>query len=196
MKKICLLTAVLLGAAVSAVCQSKPTRDVTLPTDRGLAPAIVDYQDMDRGFFATGEVSGAVTVEPHRSAIGFTELDAIGGYRFSEFLRAGIGIGARSYFSHPDHTWALPLFVDLRGNFIPTRYRDVVPFWSFDIGTTFPDGFMFRPTVGIRVGQQRSAFTASFGYLGQTLRTGREPESRNALRRYYSFLTLKLGYEF
>ena len=84
----------------------------------------------------------------------------------------------------------MPLFLNLRGNFIPTGYRDVVPFWSIDFGTTFPDGVMFRPTLGIRVGQQRSAFTVALGYLGQHFKS--LPDAPD----FYSGITLKLGYEF
>lgn len=178
--------------------QSNPTREVKMPTERNLSSKQTDYQELDKGFFMAGELSGGWSLNSGKSNLGFTELDATGGYRFSEYLRVGIGIGARVYIDNKDvrnmsHNWGMPLFLNLRGNFIPTDYREVIPFWSIDAGTTFPDGAMIRPTVGIRVGAPRSAFVASIGYLGQNLRTCVKPDKKHS---FYSFITLKLGYEF
>ena len=91
--------------------------------------------------------------------------------------------------------WAFPIFLNVRGNFIPTRYRDVVPYYSFDIGVTVRDGFMLRPTVGLRVGRERSAFLVGLGYVGQDLSTYSRDNLRKT-RRFVNFITLKLGYEF
>ena len=97
------------------------------------------------------------------SNFGYTEIDAVAGYRFNEYVRVGLGLGARYYFDNNKvrstlSEWAFPIFLNVRGNFIPTRYRDVVPYYSFDIGVTVRDGFMLRPTVGLRVGRERSAW--------------------------------------
>lgn len=183
---------------VTVYGQSKPTREVKMPTERNLSAKQTDYQELNKGFFMAGELSGGWSLNSGKSNLGFTELDATGGYRFSEYLRVGVGIGARVYFDNKDirnmsHKWGMPLFLNLRGNFIPTDYREVIPFWSIDAGTTFPDGAMIRPTVGIRVGAPRSAFIASIGYLGQNLRTCVTPDKKHS---FYSFITLKLGYEF
>jgi len=183
---------------ISSFAQSKPTREVKMPTERNLGINQTDYQNLETGFFMTGELSGGWSLNSGKSNLGFTELDATGGYRFSQFLRVGIGIGVRYYIDNKDvrrmsHDWGMPLFLNLRGNFIPDDYRDVVPFWSVDAGATFPDGAMFRPSVGIRVGSPRSAFVASVGYLGQNIRTLSINDKKHS---FYSFITLKLGYEF
>lgn len=122
------------------------------------------------------------------------------GYRFNEYVRVGLGLGARYYFDNNKvrstlSEWAFPIFLNVRGNFIPTRYRDVVPYYSFDIGVTVRDGFMLRPTVGLRVGRERSAFLVGLGYVGQDLSTYSRDNLRKT-RRFVNFITLKLGYEF
>lgn len=188
----------MLCACNFAAAQSKPTRDVKMPTERHEGIVVKDYVEYDRGFFMSGELSGAWSLNSGRDNLGLVELDATAGYRFSDFFRAGIGIGARRYIDsdhvrYMSHDWGMPLFVNIRGNFVPTDYRTVVPFWSVDVGTTFPDGVMVRPTVGIRVGEKRSAFVASVGYLGQDIRTLPVNDKK---RTFYSFITLKLGYEF
>lgn len=57
------------------------------------------------------------------------------------------------------------------------------------------DGFMLRPTVGLRVGLERSAFLVGLGYVGQDLSTYSRDNLRKT-RRFVNFITLKLGYEF
>lgn len=179
--------------------RSRPTRQVKMPTETGMGSHGSNYLQYSEGFFMAVEASGGYSLNINRPNFGYAELDVVGGYRFSEYLRAGIGLGGRYYANNVDarntsSRWGLPLFLNLRGNFIPGEYRDVVPFWSADIGTTFPDGVMFRPSIGIRVGQERSAFILSVGYLGQSIRTYGNGE--HADHPFYSFITMKLGYEF
>lgn len=54
---------------------------------------------------------------------------------------------------------------------------------------------MLRPTVGLRVGLERSAFLVGLGYVGQDLSTYSRDNLRKT-RRFVNFITLKLGYEF
>lgn len=205
MKRILFILVVVASCcAIATNAQSKPTREVKIPTESGLGVKYVDYFQIERGFFATAEAVGGYSVELNRKNIGFSEIDIVGGYRFGDYLRAGIGLGGRYYIGATQirtHNWALPLFANLRGNFIPNGYYSVVPFWSVDAGTTFPDGFMIRPTIGIRVGQQRSAFVASIGYMGQNLKIKKYISESGEMfvsdnRHFYNFITLKLGYEF
>ena len=78
----------------------------------------------------------------------------------------------------------------MSGNFIDDEFRTVTPYWSMDMGGAIKDGFMWRPTIGIRVGQSRSAFLLGVTYTGQNLKykTGKD--------RYVSAVGLTLGYEF
>lgn len=202
--KINLFSILIAASMCATVCnaQSHPTREVKMPKETGLGVDTSDYSQKDKGFFAAGEATGGYSLESGKENIGFTDVTFVGGYRFNDFLRVGAGIGARRYFDSDDvrfmsHDWGMPLFIHARGNFIHNAYRDVVPFWSLDFGTTFPDGMMVRPTFGIRVGQPRSAFIAAVGYMGQNIRTFRiDNQVIAAKHKFYSFITLKIGYEF
>lgn len=198
--KLSRIICVVISAAIAttAYCQSKPTREVKMPTESNLGTKNTDYQSLNTGFFMAGEASAAWSLNSGKDNLGYTELDVTGGYRFNEFLRVGIGLGARYYIDNNNvrtvaHDWGMPLYLNARGNFIPTNYRNAVPFWSVDFGTTFPDGVMFRPSVGVRVGSERSAFVASIGYVGQNLRKFTINDGKHS---FYSFINLKLGYEF
>lgn len=177
--------------------------DVRMPHEGNLGVKLHDYAKYDRGFFCAGEFSGAYSPSASEKSLTFTELDFVGGYRFNEYIRTGLGLGARWYinpgnYRAMNHDWGMALFVNARGNMIPNEYHDVVPFWSVDFGGVFPDGVMFRPAVGIRVGQQRSAFIVSLGYVLQQIRTYKNPSEGNfdIDHKARSFMTLKLGYEF
>lgn len=195
--------AIILAMQCGITAQSQPTRQVRMPEEKGLGVKVTDYSEVQKGFFAAAELAGGYSLEINKKNVGFTELDLIGGYRFCDYLRIGLGLGGRYYIGGHNfctHEWALPLFVNLRGNFIPNNYYSVVPFWTVDAGTTFPDGFMVRPSIGVRIGQPRSAFVVSLGYMGQTLRLEKQDlqagVENSRERKFYSFITLKLGYEF
>lgn len=158
-----------------------------------------EYSRATSGFWFSADVEGGYSCRLTHPNIGYSELDVAGGYRYSEYLRIGLGLGAR-YYSNNDSfrrfqrtDWAFPIFVTIRGNFIPTQYRSVVPYYDVDLGTTVRDGFMIRPTVGLRIGQARSAFLVALSYVGQftdAIDYGRIPVD------YMPFIALKLGYEF
>lgn len=201
MKLRILSLALIIASALG--CSAQELRDVKIPTESNLGVKHLDYLQFEKGFFCSAEASGAYSFRNKRKNLGFTEVDFVGGYRFSDYLRVGIGLGARRYFNssgvrYMTHNWGLPLFLNLRGNFIPNAYRNYVPYWSVDCGTTFPDGVFIRPNVGIRIGQARSAFVASLGWLGQNIRVSkfRNVGTLKANSCFYSFINLKLGYEF
>ena len=154
-----------------------------------------DYVTFDKGFWIAGEFRPAYTLHISSSDSPVMELDVTGGYRFNEFVRVGIGFGGRYYIKSDrlrkgNISWSFPIYANIRGNFIPTGYRDVVPYYSFDMGGSIRDGFMWRPTVGIRVGQKRSAFLLGLTYTGQSLINTHDK------RNYCSMLGLTLGYEY
>lgn len=194
MKKICFLLAALLTSISSVICaQDHNPSGVTLPPvekDQDLT----DYTKNDTGFWISGQLLGAYSLRTHHTNRPLTELNVTGGYRFNEYLRVGIGFGARTYFGNDalrerSSSWAFPLFANVRGNIIPTGYRNVVPYYSLDLGGVIQDGFMWRPTIGIRVGQPRSAFLLGLTYIGQC---GKFVDNC----KYSSFLGLTLGYEY
>jgi hypothetical protein len=84
----------------------------------------------------------------------------------------------------------MPLFAHVRGNLIKEEYRTVVPYYALDLGGVFRDGFMWRPSIGIKVGEDRSAFTIAVSYLGQSTKRFDNKQ------KYVSGVVLRLGYEF
>ena len=187
-------------AAACSVAASAQINQVTRLPQVGAPEKQADYTSVGSGFWMAAEASAAYSCRLFNSNFGYTEIDAVAGYRFNEYVRVGLGLGARYYFDNNKvrstlSEWAFPIFLNVRGNFIPTRYRDVVPYYSFDIGVTVRDGFMLRPTVGLRVGRERSAFLVGLGYVGQDLSTYSRDNLRKT-RRFVNFITLKLGYEF
>lgn len=54
--------------------------------------------------------------------------------------------------SYKGSPWAIPLFIDIRGNFITNDTRQVVPYWAFDFGFSFSgkylDGLVAVPAQG------------------------------------------------
>ncbi|MCQ2351539.1 MAG: hypothetical protein MJ003_06155 [Paludibacteraceae bacterium] len=153
----------------------------------------------------------------------------INGYRFNEWIRIGVGLGFRYYLgdlnyqiggnSYPEpisgkygwekpgkpndtqggSQWALPLYLDLRGNIMSMATRMCVPYWSFDAGYTFSgnfvnqtdfvkdatpgadpqkeidgkiqlgQGFFFAPTLGIKIMGPRHSLLIGISYMGQIL---------------------------
>lgn len=158
-------------------------------------PALTDYADFDKGFWCRATLSGAYTLFMSANNVPLTELDLACGYRFNQYLKAGIGIGFRYYINNRDirsdrHKWGFPIYATVSGNIIGEAYRSVVPYYTLDLGGTIRDGFMWRPTFGIRIGQPRSAFLLGITYTGQTL------EYKTGKNRYCSALGLTIGYEF
>lgn len=185
---------VILIAALSLVSAPAQTRTPKLPPV-GDDKSLSDMSQKDKGFWCAGQLSGGYSTLLSSTNVPFTELDFVGGYRFSQYLKVGIGLGGRYYFNNNDlrktnTKLSMPIFVNVRGNFYDDTYHTVTPYYSMDLGETIGDGFMMRPTIGIRVGQSRSAFIAGVTYTGQVLRKW------NDKRRFVSLMGITLGYEF
>ncbi len=165
--------------------------------------AYVEYSSYEQGFWYAVELQSGYSCNINKYNVAMVELNIVGGYRFNEFFRAGLGIGGRYYINnekvrYSDINWAMPIYLNVRGNIIPSESRTVVPYYSFDIGGTVRDGFMFRPTIGVRFGEPRSAFLLGLSYMGQSLKSYKS-DTNNVIipnRKYNSFVTLKIGYEF
>ncbi len=158
-------------------------------------PNLNDYMEYTRGFWIRGTVSGAYSLFASSRCTPMTEIDIAGGYRVNQYVAAGIGFGYRYYFDNSSirkdfFKWSVPIYATVTGNIIDMGYHNVVPYYCLDLGGAIRDGFMWRPSIGIRVGKQRSAFLLSATYTGQTLKY------RTGSNRYVSFLSLTLGYEY
>lgn len=186
----------------SIVADENASTAVTTTTTTRTTSYVGDYTANNTGFWCAVEVEGAYSLNLSNANIPMTGLMFTGGYRFNDYFRIGLGAEAR-YFINNDKiryssiSWDFPLFVNLRGNFMPTGYRDVVPYWSVDFGGAIRDDFMWRPTIGIRVGSQRSAFIVGLTYTGQILKAFKCTDTDVVKdNKYTSFLGLRLGYEF
>ncbi len=200
MKKfIAIAFTVLLAASVSNAQENNIKR---IPSVGGNT-SVTDYSSADRGFWMAAELSGGASLRINHRNAPFGELDVTAGYRFCQYLKVGLGFGAR-YFINNDCLrrssvpWDFPLYASVRGNFIDETYRTCVPYYSLDAGAAIRDGFMIRPTVGLRFGQPRSAFLLGLSYVGQVVSGYDEsvPGLVTDKNRFVSMLALRLGYEF
>lgn len=158
-----------------------------------------DYSTYESGFWMAAEALGGVSCHFSGSNLGLAEADVTAGYRFNQYIKVGAGIGARYYINqgHMRRTsikWGMPLFVTARGNFISSTYRTCVPYWGVEVGGSIRDGFMWRPTLGLRFGEPRGAFTLGLSYMGQDLATLNNKGEKTT--KYTNFICLRLGYEF
>lgn len=158
-----------------------------------------NYATMDQGFWMSAEALGAMSCHLEGSNMGLAEVDVTAGYRISQYLKLGVGVGARYYINQDGHRrssikWGMPVFATVRGNFISSNYRTVVPYWGLEAGASIRDGMMVRPTIGVRIGEVRNAFTIGISYMGQELaildKNGEKAE------KYTNFVCIRLGYEF
>lgn len=203
-KQLC-AAIIMVAASVSlSARENEPNRTPEIINPHANA-FVAPLSERTTGFWAAVEAGIGSSVISGKN-VGFAEVDVTAGYRFSEFLRIGPGFGYRQYF--PTHTlrqkdgsWSMPLYFNVRGNMMTAQYHICIPYYSFDIGGAFQDGFMWRPTIGLKIGEPRRAFTIGLSYVGQSIRTysyvdrGENPELIKG-SRYVSMLCLRLGFEY
>lgn len=147
-----------------------------------------DFTDADRGLWLAADAAF--------SLIGNTNLaypmglDIIGGYRFSEFIRIGLGVGVRGNIGYNQidglNRVSVPIFLSLRGNILTQKPRMCVPYWNYDAGyIVLSNAIFYDAGIGLKVGEKRNNFTVSLNYLGMVV---------GGL--YTNGTCLKLGYEF
>lgn len=157
--------------------------------------ALTDYSECDYGFWIRGRIGASYTLFLTQHCSPFTEIDVAAGYRFSQYLKVGIGFGGRLYLQNDrlrarTDKWSFPVFATVEGNFVDDTYRTVVPYYSFDAGAAIRDGFMMRPGVGLRIGSKRSAIIFGLNYTGQVL------NYKTNKSRFVSAVGISVGYEF
>lgn len=152
-----------------------------------------EYGTTETGYWCSVEYDAGTSLQFGKKNIQGMGLSFTNGYRFSEYLRVGVGAGVRYYINNnevrdTDVKWAFPLYANLRGNIMSMDVRDIVPYYSVNVGGVVRDGFFISPTIGLRIGDPRSAFLIglSYSYEDTSLRSG------NGL----SALSVRLGYEF
>lgn len=141
------------------------------------------------------EVGGGSTAMENMKNVAMAGGSYVGGYRFNQYLKVGAGLGGLYYPNSSNvrdskNHLAMPLFFNVRGNILSDEIRRTVPYWSVNVGTSFPDGFFLTSSAGLRIGEKRNAFLLSVGY------TLRHLKSYPDCTTNYSGALLKLGYEF
>ena len=143
----------------------------------------IDFPSLDKGFWFAVQATPAIGLG--RAGGFWASADFIAGYRTGEFLKVGVGVSPRF---DGIAGFALPLYLDLRGNIISQESRMAVPYWNVDAGWTFfENGIYVSPTVGVRVGMPRNNLIAGLTYIFQ-----------HASIPYgnFSAIGLRVGYEF
>lgn len=190
MKQFILIVAALF-VATSVTAQY---RNVKLP-EKPKQTGYRNYEKEDAGFWCAVEVDAGSSVMEHKKNMQYTSLAFTGGYRINEFLRFGAGFGLRMYVNNAevrnsDSKIGIPIFANIRGNIISAYDRDGVPFWSFNIGGITNDGFFASPTLGYSFGGLRNNFQVGINY---SIVRFKDSNKNNVS---YSYIGLKLGYEF
>lgn len=150
--------------------------------------------ESEKGYWTAVEASAGISLLMDKTNLVFFQFAWINGYRFSEYLRVGLGIGGRYYLNNDarrgtDIPWAFPLYLDFRGNLSSQATKRLVPYWSLDAGACIRDNFFFSPTLGLRFGGKRSDILLGLSYTGQSLDTCEG-------YKYTNMVSLKVGYEF
>lgn len=169
-------------------------RDVKLPQ----APKQTKYRNydlIDKGAWFAVEAEGGSSIMGENKNMQYASLAFTSGYRISEFLRLGAGLGVRYYFNNgsvrgTSNKFGVPIFANARGNMLSAYDRDGVPFWSLNVGGITKEGFFLNPTIGYSFGGWRNNFLIGISYTLTTFKN----ESQKSMA--YSYFGLKLGYEF
>lgn len=169
-------------------------RQVTLP-EKPVRTGYKDVNSQDNGFWCAVDADGGSSLMYGKTNLQYTNLLFTGGYRMSEYLRIGAGLGLRAYVNNnevrkSDSPLALPLYVNARGNILSAMDREAVPFWSVNVGGVVGDGFLFNPTLGYSFGGLRHNFLVGLSYTLSSF------TDNTKAKRTYSYLGVKLGYEF
>lgn len=155
----------------------------------------INIAEENSGYWCSIEVNGGSTLMENHKNVALVSTEFTNGYRFNQWLKVGVGIGVMYYPNNKNvrdtkSQLSMPLYLNARGNILSEDIRRTVPYWSVNIGSSIPDGFFFTPTIGLRVGEKRSAFLVGVSYTLRELKT--IPGSMSS----YSGAMVKLGYEF
>ena len=167
MKKLLILIALVVPVLASA-------QDVILP-ERPARTGYVDYWLQDQGFWCAGQsLTSAVFIGAPQIAVS-EQISAVAGYRLSEYIRFGLGVGVKKYINgYPVASTNLPeglimpIFFDARGSLLlQATARRLVPYWDFAAGYAVGEGAFASPSLGIRIGGLRHNLLLAVNYTLQ-----------------------------
>lgn len=190
MKKI-ILYILILSATLTVNAQY---REVKLP-DAPKQTKHKNYEMENSGFWCAADAEFGSSIMKHSTNMQYTNIAFTGGYRFNEFLRFGAGLGIRYYVHNANvrncnNKLGFPLFVNVRGKFNSAYDRDGAPFWSLNLGGITHEGVFASPTLGYGFGGLRNNFQIGINYTVTSFK------NYNKSNKVYSYLGLKVGYEF
>lgn len=160
----------------------------------------VDLSSQHNGWWCSAELNSAAIFLS--GVAGVEEIAFVNGYRFSEYIKIGVGVAARVAYCMPsvyqNVSVSVPVYLDARGNFISQYSRNYSPYWQVDFGYAFDasnpadapniSGFFFSPTLGMKIGGWRNNFLVGISYIGQMY-------SNNG-SKLANAVCLRLAYEF
>lgn len=188
LKKIqfaCLLLCPFVTYAQEVILPQKPEREI-----------YKDYEELSTGFWCSLEGSTGSSIIFNEKNLQFGSFIVTGGFRFSEYLRIGVGTGGRFYYNNNNplrmskNKWAMPVLINARGNLISQNSRLLVPYWSLNLGTVIRDGVFVQPTIGYRLGQHRDSWLIGISYYLSHLKVA---STRNST---INMISINIGYEF
>ena len=177
MKKILICAIVLFGFLAKGLAQHNT--NITLP-ERPKRAKYVDYSVKQTGWWCAAQIGGGYSTT---TSDFFGQFDFVNGYRFSEFLKVGVGISPRIGLK------TIPIYAQARGNFISQEDTMFAFFWNADLGYAINGGIYASPSVGMRYGGIRHNFLVNLYYAleGQKTETSDKP---------MHLVGLRIGYEF
>lgn len=195
MKRFLIIAISLVISLVSVYSQE---RNIILP-EKPTRAKFIDYSVKNTGWWIAAQLSGALATTSNNSKAGAYQVDIINGYRFSEFLKVGIGFSPRIYSSSVEFprsdgkmifgVYSLPIYADVRGNIISQEDRMFSFYWSADMGYTVNEGLFFSPGVGLRLGGIRHDMLLGLFYSLQEHRA-------EAYKGVLHMFGVRIGYEF
>lgn len=185
---------ILLLALFAASVAQAQRREVKLPP-KTKQHGYRDYSTQDKGFWCAVEAEGGSSIMVNSRNMQYVNLTYTAGYRICEYLRVGVGFGGRVYVNNEEvrdasSRFCMPLYANLRGNFMSAYDRDGVPFWSVSVGAVTQEGFFASPEVGYSFGGLRNNFQIGISYTVSRL------DNYQKQTKTFSYFGLKLGYEF
>lgn len=173
----------------------------------------VHYSDLTKGFWMTTGLSaglGSAGLDlKENMEITSLSFDLIGGYRFSQFFKIGLGISPgilKGNQVYEYNNFSLPVYLHLRGNIIDEEARMFSPVWGIDLGcdVTQSLGLYVAPMLGFRWGIRRHAVNAGVSFAFQQIQLA-EPRTQEDIQNnsdpvvhetWCGKLLIKIGYEF
>ncbi len=191
MRNLLLVCLLVLGCTWSTA-QTDSIRMPERPTKKALVPELSHQKS---GYWCTAEFSAGSTAMMNQHNSPYIGASFSNGYRLNEYLKLGVGIGCNwwvlnSHIRESDISLTLPLYACARGNFLPDILTSSAPYWDIKVGSAVGDGFFFSPSIGMRFGESRSAFTVSVGYAYRDVKRISDHKS------IMHCAELHLGYEF